>query len=92
MTTRLVLAWPLLAAAGLLGCASVRTADTAAPHGATYHAVVTGSRVPQPATAGSTQLHADVQHQVIGVTALQSTGQAPDDLGAALRTLDPRIR
>ena len=92
MSTRLILAGPLLAAAGLLGCASVRSAHTAAPTAATYRAVVTGSRLPQPATASGTPLHADVQHQVIGVNALQSTGQAPDDLGAALRTLDPRFR
>ena len=33
-----------------------------------------------------------VQHQVIGVSSLQSTGQAPDNLGTALRTVNPLFR
>ena len=92
MLTRLVLASLLAAAAGLLGCASVRTANSTAPHSATYRAVVTGSRIPQPVTAGGTLLHPDVEHQVIGLGTLQSTGQAPDDLGMALRSINPLFR
>jgi hypothetical protein len=92
MSTPLILAGSLMAAAGLLGCASVRTANTTPPPSAPYRAVVTGSRIPQPVTAGGALLQPDVQHQVIASSTLSTTGQAPGDLSMALRTISPLFR